>query len=76
MKKSMEEFNSLLATQNWSAILNENLPEKSFSLFFEGVSLCYEESFPFTKKIKTIKNSPINPWMSSALLNSQKRKQL
>jgi len=74
-EKSKEKFISLLANQNWSVILNENRPEKSFALFFEKVSLCYEESFPFTDKIKTIKNSPLNPWMSSALLNSRKRKQ-
>ena len=32
--------------------------------------------FLFSEKKKTIKNSPVNPWMSQALLNSRKRKQL
>ena len=32
--KSKEKFNSLLGSENWSDILNENRPEKIFALFF------------------------------------------
>jgi len=60
MKKSKEKFNSLLATQ--TGILNVNRPEKSFSLFFVRVSLCYEESFPFTEKIKQLKILQTREW--------------
>ena len=70
------KFYESLSSHNWSEVLNENRPKQAFTSFLNTVDKLYEESFPFIEKTRTVKNSPVNPWMSSALLKSRKRKQV
>ena len=73
--KTKAKFEDLLLNENWTDLMSENRPEHAFSMFFNKINRCHENAFPFIETKPTIKNTPINPWMTAGLLKSRKRKQ-
>lgn len=69
------KFQSILTSQNWNSVIDENRPALAFACFFNIIKTCYDEAFPVVQYTSTVKNTPINPWMTHGLLQSRKTKQ-
>ena len=66
------KFYDIVASTDWSNIINETNCQNSFSLFHKKISTIYDNSFPM-KKIK-IKYKNKLPWLSDGLKTSIKKK--
>ena len=66
------EFRSLLDNVNWNELFYEDNPERAFNVFESNIDECYEKSFPYIEKKFTKQNSPREPWMTTAILESRK----
>ena len=73
-KTTIPGFCNLLKSANWSNVINELDPQIAFSNFFKTMDSIHDLAFPEIK----MKSRPIkfkhNPWMSSGLKVSKKRK--
>ena len=73
-KANMENFKQKLLTSEWNEILSDNNPKTAFDMFDSKLNDCFNFAFPL-KRVKLSKtNSPVEPWMSDALLLSRKYK--
>ena len=73
--KTIPIFETLLKNSNWNNVNLEHRPKEAFECFFETIGRCVESAFPEINVQTNKKISPLNPWMTNALMTSRKRKQ-
>ena len=73
--KTIPAFCKLLKSTSWSNVLNEPNPKLAFEKFFEKFNSARDLSFPEIKVRSRILQFKHNPWMSTGLKVSQKRKE-
>lgn len=71
---TIKVFKQLLQNHKWENVLNENRPSNAFCNYFETINKLSNDAFPEVKKFISRKHTPINPWMTKALLISRKYK--
>ena len=74
--QTIDLFKCSLSSQNWENVISNSNPKEAFDNFFETLDICFDSSFPEVKpKASSRKYTPINPWMTTSLLNSRKFKE-
>ena len=72
-EKSIANFKTIIATNDWEYIKHINCPNKAYDTFLSNFLDLYEETFPKVKiKIKT--KYLLSPWITKGLVISSKRK--
>ena len=74
-ENTTKTFIDILNSKDWEKVTNENVPSFAFSILLENIKTSFDEAFPLMYKCKTIKNTPVHPWMTLGLLKSRKTKQ-
>ena len=75
MKRSnIEKFRNALLELDWSDVMLELNPHLAFTNFSSKLDEKFEQSFPHIIIKENRNSTPINPWMSKALLISRKTK--
>ena len=72
--KTIPAFCKLLKSASWKNVVSEDNPKQSFENFFEIINSARDISFPEIKVKQKIKELKPNPWMTTGLIISQKRK--
>jgi len=73
-EENKANFRMLLDNIEWNGLFHEDDPKTAFDIFENNIDECFENSFPFVEKKCTKQNTPREPWMTGAILNSRKTK--
>ena len=68
------KFKTLLQSEEWLSILNEQDTNKAYELFDFKIKSYYEECFPQITKTIKLYNDNKNPWITPAIINSIRTK--
>ena len=68
-------FCELLKTADWSQVISTSEPDVTFIKLHSNFEECYNETFPFCNSSFNKRYNAINPWISKALLVSQRTKE-
>ena len=74
-EQNKSSYKDKLRNYDWTSIMYEMNPEKAFSSFSLILDNIYEQSFPLKRFTPNKNKFPVNPWFTSALLNSRKEKE-
>ena len=67
-------FKNNLDNIDWSSVSNQLTPVSAFYNFENKLLECFDQSFPLIKAKPSKQNSPIEPWITPAILVSRKNK--
>ena len=67
-------FKDKLNNADWSSIIQEPVPKLAFDSFESVLSKCYLESFPLIQRKESKHVTPVEPWITKAMLVSRKTK--
>ena len=73
--KTIPAFCKLLKATSWTSVSNQSDPKLAFENFFEKFNLARDIAFPEVKVKQKSVRFQHNPWMSTGLKVSQKRKE-
>jgi len=73
-EKTIAIFKDNLNNVDWSSVNNQLNPSLAFNTFENTLSECFKKSFPLVKANLSKKKSPVEPWMTAAMLVSRKNK--
>ena len=72
---TIPSFENLLKTNSWYSVTSENRPKQAFDNFFNILDSCVNVAFPEVTIKHKLNSVPVNPWITSGLLISRKRKE-
>ena len=73
---NIDRFSHALFLTSWNIVLEKEDTDVAFSCFFEIFISLFELHFPLTEPRRNKKFTPLNPFMSKALLRCRSKKQL
>ena len=68
-------FCEFLSAADWSQVTASSQPNDAFDKLHSNLEECYNEAFPLCNSSFNKRYNAINPWMSKALLVSQRTKE-
>lgn len=74
--ENINSFSHALSLNTWNIVLENESADIAYSLFFEIFSNLFELHFPLTQPRRNKNFTPLNPFMSRALLRCRSKKQL
>ena len=72
---NLDRFSNALSTTSWNSVIEEVSTNDAFTIFSEIFFNLFELHFPFSQPRRNINKTPLNPFMSRALLRCRTKKQ-